>query len=87
MDDNIIPVLAIVSLFIGLPWLVFHYITKWKTAATLTSGDVVNLSGTGNTLNAFFQTNGLNVVAGETIKGVQTWNFSNLGVVPLPPSM
>ena len=26
-------------LFIGLPWLVFHYITKWKTAATLTSGD------------------------------------------------
>ena len=26
-------------LFIGLPWLVFHYITKWKTAATLTTGD------------------------------------------------
>lgn len=26
-------------LFIGLPWLIFHYITKWKTAATLTSGD------------------------------------------------
>jgi phage shock protein B len=31
--------LAIVTLFIGLPWLIFHYITKWKTAATLTSGD------------------------------------------------
>ena len=27
------------SSFIGLPWLVFHYITKWKTAATLTSED------------------------------------------------
>jgi phage shock protein B len=26
-------------LFIGLPWLIFHYITKWKTAATLSSGD------------------------------------------------
>ena len=26
-------------LFIGLPWLVFHYITKWKTAATLTGSD------------------------------------------------
>src|SRR5919107_1801401 len=26
-------------LFIGLPWLIFHYITKWKTAATLTYGD------------------------------------------------
>ena len=37
--DDAIPFVAIVSLFIGLPWLIFHYITKWKTAATLTSGD------------------------------------------------
>lgn len=37
--DEIIPVIAIVTLFIGLPWLVFHYITKWKTAATLTGSD------------------------------------------------
>ena len=37
--DNIVPLMAIVVLFIGLPWLIFHYITKWKTAATLTSGD------------------------------------------------
>jgi len=31
--------LAIVSIFVGLPWLIFHYVTKWKTAAVLTSGD------------------------------------------------
>jgi phage shock protein B len=31
--------LAIVTLFIGLPWLIFHYITKWKTAAKLTGSD------------------------------------------------
>ena len=31
--------LAIIVLFIGLPWLVFHYITRWKTAATLTTDD------------------------------------------------
>ena len=31
--------LAIIAIFIGLPWVIFHYITKWKTAATLTSGD------------------------------------------------
>ena len=37
--DELIPVIAIVTLFIGLPWLIFHYITKWKTAATLTGGD------------------------------------------------
>ena len=27
------------TLFIGLPWLVFHYITKWKQAKTLTVDD------------------------------------------------
>jgi phage shock protein B len=32
-------VMAIGALFIGLPWVILHYITKWKTAATLTSGD------------------------------------------------
>ena len=31
--------LAVVILFLGLPWLIFHYVTRWKTAATLTSGD------------------------------------------------
>ncbi|MEO6582541.1 MAG: envelope stress response membrane protein PspB [Sphingomicrobium sp.] len=31
--------LALIVLFIGLPWLIFHYITKWKTAATLTGSD------------------------------------------------
>ena len=39
MDEGFIPVIAIVSLFIGLPWLVFHYITRWKQAARLTGGD------------------------------------------------
>lgn len=42
MDDVsgvIVGGLAIVVLFIGLPWLVFHYITRWKTAATLTNED------------------------------------------------
>jgi phage shock protein B len=31
--------LAIVVLFIGLPWLIFHYVTKWKSQATLTAED------------------------------------------------
>ena len=40
MDSgNFVGVIAIVALFIGLPWLIFHYVTRWKTAATLTSGD------------------------------------------------
>jgi phage shock protein B len=36
-------VIAIVMLFIGLPWLILHYLTKWKTAATITTDDEVLL--------------------------------------------
>ena len=31
--------LVIPTIFIGLPWIVLHYITRWKTAATLTNDD------------------------------------------------
>jgi phage shock protein B len=44
-ESIIVPVTVVPILFIGLPWLVFHYITKWKTAATLTSGDEKLLDG------------------------------------------
>jgi phage shock protein B len=36
---NVVPVVALVSLFIGLPWVILHYVTKWKTSATLTGDD------------------------------------------------
>ena len=39
MEDIIIAPLVVGMLFIGLPWLIFHYVTKWKTAATLTNDD------------------------------------------------
>ena len=39
MEDIFIPLIAIVSIFIGLPWLIFHYVTKWKQSATLTGSD------------------------------------------------
>lgn len=32
-------IIVIPAIFIGLPWVIFHYITKWKTSATLTSSD------------------------------------------------
>jgi len=35
----LIPILIVGMLFIGLPWLIFHYITKWKTVKTLTTED------------------------------------------------
>ena len=41
MDPGEVFGLAIV--LIGLPWLVLHYITRWKTAATITTDDEVLL--------------------------------------------
>jgi phage shock protein B len=35
----LIPLTIVPMLFIGLPWLIFHYVTKWMTAATLTGAD------------------------------------------------
>lgn len=32
-------IIVIPAIFIGLPWVVMHYITRWKTAATLTTDD------------------------------------------------
>ena len=31
--------IAIVCLFIGLPWLIMHYVTKWKQAPKITDED------------------------------------------------
>lgn len=39
MEEVLIPVMVVAILFIGLPWLIMHYVTRWKTAATLTGGD------------------------------------------------
>jgi phage shock protein B len=45
MDEILIPLTVVPILFIGLPWLIFHYITKWKTAKTLTDDDEKLLDG------------------------------------------
>ncbi|HEX8641432.1 MAG TPA: envelope stress response membrane protein PspB [Allosphingosinicella sp.] len=39
MEDVLLPILILGILFIAFPWVIFHYITKWKTAATLTTAD------------------------------------------------
>lgn len=37
---EIIPqVFAAVAVFVGLPWLVLHYVTQWKKSGTLTIED------------------------------------------------
>ena len=37
--EDLAPILIVAILFIGLPWIIFHYVTKWKSASTLTAED------------------------------------------------
>jgi phage shock protein B len=41
MDGNtfLIAISAILTLFVGLPWLIFHYVTQWKKNGTLSLED------------------------------------------------
>jgi phage shock protein B len=39
VEDAIVALIVVPILFIGLPWLIFHYVTKWKSAAKLTGSD------------------------------------------------
>ena len=39
MEDFISVGVPVVSIFIGLPWVILHYITKWKQAPRITEED------------------------------------------------
>jgi phage shock protein B len=39
MEDIFIPIGVTGMLFIGLPWLIFHYVTQWKKNGTLSLED------------------------------------------------
>lgn len=37
--EDIVPVFVVAILFLGLPWLIFHYVTQWKKNGGLTAED------------------------------------------------
>jgi len=39
MEEVFVPIMIVGMLFIGLPWVIMHYITKWKQAGTITGED------------------------------------------------
>ena len=43
MEDVLTAFVVLGMIFVGLPWIILHYVTKWKTAATITSDDEVLL--------------------------------------------
>ncbi|MDB5663360.1 MAG: phage shock family protein [Sphingomonas bacterium] len=38
-EDVFLPIVICGMLFIGLPWILFHYVTQWKKAGTLSVED------------------------------------------------
>jgi phage shock protein B len=39
MDDVVVPVFVCGFLFVAMPWLILHYVTKWKQAPKITLED------------------------------------------------
>jgi phage shock protein B len=39
MEDTLVPIVVVGILFLGLPWLIFHYVTQWKKNGGLTPED------------------------------------------------
>lgn len=39
MSGEWIPIIIVPIIFIAFPWIILHYITKWKTRTALTSED------------------------------------------------
>ena len=39
MEDVFLPIVVCGMLFIGLPWIMFHYVTQWKRARGLSIED------------------------------------------------
>jgi phage shock protein B len=39
MEDILVPIVVIPVIFIGLPWIILHYVTKWRQAPTITNED------------------------------------------------
>ncbi len=39
MDGVLVPIIVVPAIFLGMPWIILHYVTKWKQAKTLTGED------------------------------------------------
>jgi len=39
LDEILMPVIVVGMLFIDLPWVILHYMTKWRQAPKITEED------------------------------------------------
>lgn len=39
MEDIVVPIFVCGILFVGMPWIILHYLTKWRQAPKITDED------------------------------------------------
>ena len=39
MQEVVVPIGVCLTLFVGLPWIILHYVTQWKKTGTLSLED------------------------------------------------
>ena len=78
LEDVVIPIVAIGSIFIAAPWIIFHYVTRWKTLATLTREDENMLDELYELARSLEE----RVVTVERILSADNPGWRNLGVDP-----
>lgn len=39
MEDILVPIFVVGIIFIGLPWILLHYVTQWRKAGSLSVED------------------------------------------------
>ena len=72
--------IAAVAVFVGLPWLLLHYVTQWKKSATLTVEDE-NLLDDMNDLARRLDERLCTI---ERIMTAENPNWRSLGCDPVP---
>lgn len=77
-EDVFIPVAVVGMLFIGLPWLVLHYVTRWKQAGGLSREDENLLDGLYDTARRLEERL-------HTVERLVAADFPNFQAGPVPP--
>ena len=39
MEDVLVPIMVCAMLFVAMPWIILHYITRWKQQSGITNAD------------------------------------------------
>ncbi|MEP6785886.1 MAG: envelope stress response membrane protein PspB [Sphingomonadales bacterium] len=75
MEDILVPIIVVPAIFLGMPWIILHYITKWKQAKVLTVDDENLLDDLNDTARRLEE----RVITIERIMTADNPNWKNAG--------